>query len=169
MSDQVQDGVFGRATTQCVDSSSAQELTGQTGTSSVHSMLFDDLRTQAGSGAALQDWRVQVLTLPLTRPTRRRVRVTLRGQLVVVRMGQARASLSCESRRASAHVLGRERPVSQDGALPTRERSLCLSFTLPRSVRPRTHIRLQILLEADALNPECQAEAVVDSLDVEAR
>lgn len=168
MTDQAQDGVFGRVTTLGVDSSSAQELPGQTGISRVHSLLFDDLRTQAGSGAALQGWRIQVLTLPLTRPSRRRVRVTLRGQLVVVGMGQARASLSCDSCRISSYLLGREQSASPDGALPTRERELGLTITLPRSVRPRTQIRLQILLEADALTPDSQAAAFVDSLDVEA-
>jgi len=168
MSDPVSESVFGLALTQGADSSTVQALPGQAGAANVRALLFDSLRAQAGSGASLQTWRIQVLTLPLNRPSRRRVRVTLRGQLTVVRLGQARASLGCESRRVSALVLGREQEAMSDGALPTRERSLGLSITLPRSVRPRQSIRLVILLEADATDQSAQAEAVVDSVDVEA-
>lgn len=168
MSDQLQSSAFGTATSNGTDGSSVHELPGQTGIANVRSLLFDDLRVRAGSGAALEGWRVEVLTLPLTRPSRRRVRVTLRGQLTVVRIGQARASLSCESRRVSMQVLGREQGESPEGALPTRDRSVDLSFTLPRSVAPRTAIRLLILLESSALSAESQADAVVDSVDIEA-
>jgi len=168
MSDQLQGSAFGRATSNGTGSSATHELPGQTGIANVHSLLFDDLRVQAGSGAALEGWRVEVLTLPLTRPSRRRVRVTLRGQLTVVRKGQARASLSCESRRVSMQVLGRAQGVSPAGALPMRDHGLDLSFTLPRSVTTRTMIRLLILLEASALTEESQAEVVVDSVDIQA-
>ena len=107
MSEHRQGAAFGTATTLWADGASAHALPGRTGTANVHSAIFDDLRAQAGSGVALQSLRVQVLTLLLTRPTRRRVRLTLRGLLIVTRLGEAGASLSCESRRRSAQVVGR--------------------------------------------------------------
>lgn len=160
--------VFGAATNQGVDSTSVVELQGQTAIGRVRSLLFDDLRLQAGSGEALEGWRVEVLSLPLTEPSRRRVRLTLRGRLTVVLKGQARVSLGCESRRIAAEVICREVQPLLTGALPSRDRSLDISLVLPRSTRPRTLIRIVVLLESSVEFAEAQAEAVVDSIDIEA-
>jgi len=168
MSDQIFDSVFGRATTQGIDSSSMLDLPGQTAIGRVRSLLFDNLRLLAGAGAALDGCRVEVVTLPLTRPSRRRIRLTLLGQLNVLRKGQARVSLGCESRRASAEVIARDAQASPTGELPSRGRSLHLSITLPRSSRPRTLVRILMLLEGTAETADAQVEAVIESIDVEA-
>jgi hypothetical protein len=169
MNDPISDtAVFGRAARQGIDASSAVDLPGQTAIGRVRSLLFDSLRLQAGSGEGLDGWRAEVLSMPLTKPTRRRIRLILRGQLTVVRKGQARVSISCQSRRLSAELICREAQPLPTGALPTRDRSLNLSLVLPRSVRPRTEIRILVFLEATVQSGEAQAEAVVDSIDVEA-
>lgn len=169
MNDNLSDTVvFGHATNHGADSTSAVDLQSQTAIGRVRSLLFDDLRLQAGSGEALDRWRVEVLSVPLTKPSRRRIRLTLRGQLTVLRPGQARASLSCESRRISNEVICREAQPLPTGALPSRNRSLEFSLVLPRSTRPRALIRIVVLLETTVQVAEAQAEVAVDSIDVEA-
>lgn len=168
MADQIFDSVFGRATTQGVDSTSMLDLPGQAAVGRVRSLIFDNLRLQVGSGSTLNGCRVEVVTLPLTRPSRRRIRLTLLGQLNVVRKGQARVSLGCESRRASADVISRNAQASPTGELPSRGRSLRVSITLPRSSRPRTLVRILMLLEGTAETADAQVEAVIESIDVEA-
>ena len=160
--------VFGPATTQGVDSKLVLELPGQTAIGRVRSLLFDNLRLQAGSGEALDGWRVELLSLPLRKPTRRRVRLTLRARLTAVYKGQARVSIACESRRISAEVTCLEAQPLPPGALPSRDRSVDLSLVLPRSARPRTLIRIVILLESSVDLAEAQAEVAVDSIDIEA-
>lgn len=168
MADQIFDSVFGRAATQGTDGSSIHDLPGQTAIGRLCSLIFDNLHMQAGSGTALNGWRVEVLTLPLTRPSRRRVRVTLRGQIYIVCGGQARVSVSCESRRASAELIARNTQALPTGELPSQERSLNLSLTLARSSRPRKLIRILMLLEGTAETEAAQVEATIDSIEIEA-
>lgn len=160
--------LFGKATTQGIDSSAAVELPGQSATRRVRSLLFDGLRLQAGSGQALEVWRVEVLSLPLINPSRRRVRLTLRGQFAVAQKGLARVSLGCESRHVSAALTCRDAPSTPDGGPPARIQPLFLSLVLARSVRPRTLIRISILIEAEVQTALAQADAAVDSIEVEA-
>lgn len=159
--------VFGRASRQGTHSSAAVDLPGQSAIGRVNSLLFDLLRLQAGSGEPLEGWRVEVVSIPLQKTSRRRIRLTLRGALTIVRKGQARISLSCESRRISAELIGREAQALPGGELPSRERPLNLTIVLPRSVRPRTALRLMIFLEVSAESADAQTDAVVDSIDIE--
>ena len=160
--------VFGRASSQGTHSVSAVDVPGQSAIGRVKSGLFDSLRLQAGSGEPLEGWRVEVVSIPLQKTSRRRIRLTLRGALTIVRKGQARISLSCGSRRISAELIGREAQPLPGGELPSRERLLDLSIVLPRSVRPRISLRVLIFLEVAAESEDAQVEAVVDSLDIEA-
>lgn len=134
----------------------------------VSSFLFDSLRHQAGSGAPLVGWRVEVVSIPLQKASRRRIRLTLRGALMIVRNGQARVALGCGSRRASTELIGRETQPLPNGALPSRQRPLDLSVVIPRSARPRAELRVLIFIDVSADSPDAQSDAVVDSLDIEA-
>lgn len=160
--------VFGRASRQGADSLSAVDLPGQSAIGRVGSFLFDSLRLQAGSGEKPDGWRIEVLSVQLLRPSRRRIRLTLRGNLLAVRQGRARISLSCESRRVCAELVNREAQALPDGALPSSDRELALSLVVPRSVRKRTDLRVQIFLEAAAESQDAQVEAAVDSIDMAA-
>ena len=160
--------VFGRASRQSSDSSSAIDLLGQSAVGRVDSLLFDGLRLQAGSGEPQIGWRVEVVSIPLLRPSRRRIRLTMRGQLTVVRKGWARVALNCESRRFSTELIGREAQPLPSGALPSRDRPLDASIVLPRSIRPRTAFQVLVLLEAAVESSDAQASIAVDSIDIEA-
>ncbi|MFM2059931.1 MAG: hypothetical protein RLY71_4316 [Pseudomonadota bacterium] len=160
--------VFGRATRQGTDASTAVELPGQKVAGRVISLLFDALRQQAGSGEQLSGWRVEVVTIPLQRASRRRIRLTMRGLLTVVKKGQARIALDCDSRRVVVEVNGRMELPLPDGSLPNMQRPLDLSVVVPRSTHPRTELRVLIFMEVNAGSPDAQAEVAVDSLDIEA-
>jgi hypothetical protein len=160
--------VFGRASSQGTLSSAAVDLPGQSTIGRVSSLLFDSLQLQAGSGEPLEGWRVEVVSIPLQKASRRRIRLTLRGALTIVRKGQARISLSCGPRRISAELIGREEHPLPGGELPSRKRPLDLNIVLPRSVRPRIGLLVLIFLEVSAESTDAQSEAVVDSLDIEA-
>lgn len=146
-------------------SAAAQALPGFSLAGNVAALLFDDL-TASTSPAQLRCWRVQVLEVRLREPTRRRIRLDLRGALTVIGRGEARASVSCGSRRAAVTLQGRSRQVGADGGLPGKSRDAGLRLTLPRSVAPRKALRIVLLVEADAEASQDSAAATIDSVDV---
>ncbi|MBQ0931166.1 hypothetical protein [Ideonella alba] len=160
--------VFGRASRHGCESSSSVELPGQSAIGRVGALLFDHLDLQAGAGEPLNGWRIEVVSIPLLRPSRRRIRVTVRGQLMVVCKGWARVGLSCESRQLSTQVISRESQPLPNGALPEKSRPLRASIVLPRSVLPRTALQVLIRLEATADSSETQSAIAVDSIEIEA-
>lgn len=159
---------FGRASRLGADSSAAVDLPGQSAIGRVGSLLFDSLRLQAGSGQPLQGWRVEVVSVPLQHTSRRRIRLTLRCSLNIVRKGQARVSASCGPGRTSAELLAREQQPLPGGELPSKQRRVDLGMVLPRSVRPRAWLRVLIFLEATAESEDAQVDVFVDSLETEA-
>lgn len=150
------------------DSASATELPGQSAIGRVGALLFDSLSLQAGSGAPLNGWRVEVVSIPLLRPSRRRIRVSTRGQLSVVRKGGARVVLSCESRRLSTQLISPEAEPLPNGGIPGRDRPLLTSIVLPRSALPRTALQILVVLEVSADSPDAQCSIAIDSIEIEA-
>lgn len=158
--------VFGSASTGAVDGMSAAEPANQRAIGSVATLLFDDLNLAARPGSTSPAWRVQAVSLPLLRPSRRRIRLQLRCELEAVGAGRARALVVSDTRRAVATVQCREQQPGPNGELPSRRRSVVLTLTLPRSAQVREEVRALVLIEAWSDGGEALVSA--ESLDCQA-
>ena len=96
----------------------------------MHLQLFPDLPHEWRDDPLAAKWET-------IRAIRRRIRLTLRCSLNIVRKGQARVSASCGPGRTSAELLAREQQPLPGGELPSKQRRVDLGMVLPRSVRPR--------------------------------
>ena len=103
-------------------------------------------------------WLVHVVDIELASPTRRSFVLELQTALQAVQ-GTASVRLTTAGQTTSREVTAKDSPRELDGTLRLR---------IPRSTKPKTHLRVLVEVTAQTLNAAGEAMAGADVLDVRA-
>jgi len=159
---------FGQAGRLGTGQQAEQPIAQQRHAGPVTSLLFDDLKAAAGGALGLRASRIERIALPLSRPSRRRVRWMLRGSLTVQGLGEITASLQRGGRCKRFTLRGTAQQPGPNGELPVRHLPLDMTITEARSSVKRDRVEALLWLEASVAGGQADAAVTVDSLDIAA-